>query len=46
MVDPVDKQQKVNPFAVPPEDGLSDKSKWRIISCTSQEMRKMVTIGM
>jgi hypothetical protein len=27
MVDPVDVQQKVNPFAVPPEDGLSDKSQ-------------------
>jgi hypothetical protein len=27
MVDPVDVQQKVNPFAVPSEDGLSDKSQ-------------------
>jgi hypothetical protein len=27
MVDPVDVQQKVNHFAVPPEDGLSDKSQ-------------------
>jgi hypothetical protein len=27
MVDPVDVQQKVNPSAVPPEDGLSDKSQ-------------------
>jgi hypothetical protein len=27
MVDPVDVQQKVNPIAVLPEDGLSDKSQ-------------------